>query len=171
MTQPTWVFEPCDPDSELSPAGYVWPHAVRGRKPAGRLVMGYGYTPPQAQSDAEQKAREYDAREVLGERGEVVAPPEPAYPTLTIAGYGTVPVMPWSAGLSILDQHGCYGVRVHYIGSGEHTVATCIHRTTIDNYNACLAAIATLEGQTPDELLAMVARDWTSMIIEVYTAS
>ena len=75
MTTPLpWNYEPCSPEGATDPQGNEWPHAVRGRKPAGRVVYGYGYTPPAAQQDAEQKARQYDAREVLGERGEIVNP-------------------------------------------------------------------------------------------------
>ena len=69
-----WIFEPCSPEGALRPTGQEWPHAVRGRKPEGRYVIGYGDTPPQAQSEAEQRAREYDAYEVIGERGEIIAP-------------------------------------------------------------------------------------------------
>ena len=75
MTQPLpWIFEPCSPEGATDPAGNPWPHAVRGRKPAGRLIHGYGYTEPTAYRDAEQKAQQYDAREMIGQRGEVVAP-------------------------------------------------------------------------------------------------
>ena len=78
MTHP-WLYEPCDPEGATDPQGSPWPHAVRGRKPAGRVVYGYGTTEPAAYDDAVGKARRYDAREVLGERGEIVAPtmPEP----------------------------------------------------------------------------------------------
>jgi hypothetical protein len=68
-----WVFEPCENEGPIcDPAGQPWQHAVRGRKPAGRLVTGYGHTAPAADHDARQKAQQYDAREVLGERGEVI---------------------------------------------------------------------------------------------------
>jgi hypothetical protein len=75
---PPWVFEPCSPEDATDPAGQPWQHAVRGRKPAGRLVTGYGHTPPAADADAREKAQQYDAREVLGQRGEIVAPTMPA---------------------------------------------------------------------------------------------
>lgn len=68
-----WNFEPCENEGPIrDPKGTPWQHAVRGRKPAGRLVMGYGHTEPAAHQDARDKAHQYDARETLGERGEVM---------------------------------------------------------------------------------------------------
>ena len=67
-----WRFEECENEVPVcDPAGQPWRHAVRGRKPAGRLVMGYGHHPDDAERDATHKAHQQDAREVLGERGEV----------------------------------------------------------------------------------------------------
>jgi len=81
MTQPLpWMLEPCDPEGATDPQGNVWPHAVRGRKPAGRLVIGYGYSEPQAWHEAEQKAAQHDAREMIGERGETINPAMMGYP-------------------------------------------------------------------------------------------
>jgi hypothetical protein len=74
MTPLPWIFEPCSPEDVTDPAGQPWQHAVRGRKPAGRVVTGYGHTPPAADADARTKATQYAAREVIGERGEVKAP-------------------------------------------------------------------------------------------------
>jgi hypothetical protein len=70
MNRP-WRFEPCDPEGERTPLGDVWPHAVRGVKPGGRRVMGYGYSEGAAQESAEEAARYADARETIGERGEI----------------------------------------------------------------------------------------------------
>ncbi len=67
-----WVFEPCSPEDECDPAGLPWQHAVRGRKPQRPVVMGYGHHPADAERDAVHKAHQQDAREMLGERGEVV---------------------------------------------------------------------------------------------------
>ena len=69
--QHPWVFEPCSPEDVCDPAGLPWAHAVRGRKPARPVVIGYGHTPNAADADARNKATQYDAREMLGERGEV----------------------------------------------------------------------------------------------------
>ena len=69
-----WIFEPCSPEDTTDPAGQPWQHAVRGRKPAGRLVTGYGHNLSDADHDARTKATQYDARELLGERGEVKVP-------------------------------------------------------------------------------------------------
>ncbi len=71
-TQYPWNFEPCSPEDECDPTGKPWAHAVRGRKPARPVVMGYGPTPTAADADARTKATQQDAREVLGQRGEVV---------------------------------------------------------------------------------------------------
>ncbi len=67
-----WRFEPTDPEDALDPVGLPWAHAVRGRKPQRPAVMGYGDTPEYAENDAVRKAHQQDAREVLGERGEVI---------------------------------------------------------------------------------------------------
>lgn len=72
MTQLPWVFEPCDPEDACDPVGQPWPHAVRGRKPAWPMVMGYGHSEIAADTDARRKAQQQDAREVLGERGEAI---------------------------------------------------------------------------------------------------
>lgn len=58
------------------PAGLPWQHAVRGRRPLRPVVTGYGHTAPAADADARTKASQADAREVLGERGEVKASAE-----------------------------------------------------------------------------------------------
>lgn len=50
-----------------------------------------------------------------------------------------------SANLTRLANEG-YGVRVRYLGWQSHVVATSRCRTARENYNACLAAIAALEG-------------------------
>ncbi len=67
-----WQFEPCDPEGKCDLSGIPWQHAVRGRKPQRPPVMGYGHHPDDAERDATHKAHQQDAREVLGERGEVV---------------------------------------------------------------------------------------------------
>ncbi len=67
-----WVYEPCDPEDAADIHGIPWGHAVRGARPGGRRVMGYGHTEPQAQYDATRKATEFDARETIGQRGEIV---------------------------------------------------------------------------------------------------
>ena len=72
MTQLPWLFEPCSPEDVCDPAGRPWQHAVRGRKPQRPAVIGYGHHPDDAERDATHKAHQQDAREVLGERGEVV---------------------------------------------------------------------------------------------------
>ena len=70
-----WVFEECENEGPICDhTGQPWRHAVRGRKPAGRLVIGYGHTLPAADQDAREKATRYDAREVTGERGESITP-------------------------------------------------------------------------------------------------
>jgi len=66
-----WMFEPCSPEGATDPLEREWPHAVKGAKPGGRSVVGYGYTEPQAYDAARDAAERYDAREVMGERGEV----------------------------------------------------------------------------------------------------
>ena len=72
MTQTLpWMFEPCDPEGARDQTGTPWAHAVRGRRPAHAAVVGYGHTEPAADVDARQKASQADAREVLGQRGEV----------------------------------------------------------------------------------------------------
>ena len=74
-TQLPWVFEECENEGPIRDlAGLPWAHAVRGRKPARPVVMGYGHTPNAADADARTKATQYDAREMLGERGEVIQP-------------------------------------------------------------------------------------------------
>ena len=71
--QHPWNFEPCENEGPIcDPAGLPWAHAVRGRKPQRPAVMGYGHTPNAADADARTKATQYDAREMLGERGELV---------------------------------------------------------------------------------------------------
>lgn len=73
MIEYAWRFEPCENEGPIcDPQGSPWAHAVRGRKPARPMVMGYGHTPATADEDARRKAQEQDAREVLGQRGEVV---------------------------------------------------------------------------------------------------
>ena len=68
-----WVFEECENEGPvLDPLKQPWKHAVRGRKPQRPVVTGYGHTPNAADADARTKASQNDAREVLGERGEVV---------------------------------------------------------------------------------------------------
>ena len=68
-----WNFEPCDPEGAQDARGRYYPHAVRGRREGGRLVHGYGHTPPEADHDARDKAQQFDAHEMLGERGEAIA--------------------------------------------------------------------------------------------------
>lgn len=108
MTQPLpWIFEPCENEGPVcDDKGTPWAHAVRGRKPQRAVVVGYGHTEKVADTDARQKAQQSDAREVLGQRGEVVTaieitPREIAewfsLPRRYIDGYGTITVMPWSA--------------------------------------------------------------------------
>lgn len=72
MNEP-WLFEPTDPEGICDPAGLPWAHAVRGRKPQRPTVMGYGHCPDDAERDATHKAHQQDAREMIGERGEVKA--------------------------------------------------------------------------------------------------
>ncbi len=67
-----WRFEPCSPEDVCDPTNTPWAHAVRGRKPARPAVVGYGHSISDADFDARAKASQQDAREVLGERGEVV---------------------------------------------------------------------------------------------------
>ena len=72
-TQLPWNFEPCENEGPIcDPKGTPWAHAVRGRKLQRPVVTGYGHTPKAADADARTKASQNDAREVLGERGEVV---------------------------------------------------------------------------------------------------
>ena len=71
MPELPWIFEECSPEDVCDPTGQPWAHAVRGRKPQRPVVMGYGHTPNAADADARTKATQYDAREMLGERGEV----------------------------------------------------------------------------------------------------
>ena len=75
-TQLPWAFEPCSPEDATDPAGTPWAHAVRGRKPQRPTIMGYGHTPSAADADARTKATQHDAREVLGQRGEVTVTSE-----------------------------------------------------------------------------------------------
>ena len=67
-----WIYEPCSPEDVCDPTGQPWAHAVRGRKPQRPSVIGYGHTPDEAEDHAVHEAHHQDAREVLGERGEVV---------------------------------------------------------------------------------------------------
>lgn len=63
------------------------------------------------------------------------------------------------------------GVRVTFIGHGHHRVATCAHKTTLDNLTACLAAISTLEGYPTEELILVdIAERPEDITIETYTA-
>lgn len=63
------------------------------------------------------------------------------------------------------------GVRVTFVGHGHHRVATCIHRTAVENLTACLAAIATLEGYPTEEMiLAAITECPENITIETYTA-
>ncbi len=71
-TELPWRFEECSPEDVCDPTNTPWTHAVRGRKPARPAVVGYGHTMPDADFDARAKASQQDAREVLGERGEIV---------------------------------------------------------------------------------------------------
>ena len=74
-SQLPWQFEPCENEGPIcDPVGQPWQHAVRGRKTAGRLVIGYGHTPTAADYSARQKAAQHDAHEMLGERGEIIQP-------------------------------------------------------------------------------------------------
>lgn len=73
MTQFPWIFEPCENEGPIRDTkGVPWAHAVRGRKAARPSVIGYGHNPDDAERDAVHKAHQQDAREVLGQRGEVV---------------------------------------------------------------------------------------------------
>lgn len=61
------------------------------------------------------------------------------------------------------------GVRVHYVGHGDHTVSTCVYRTTDENKRACYAAIAALEGITYEDVLQALARNHAHIIsVETY---
>jgi hypothetical protein len=105
-TQLPWQFEACSPEDATDPAGQPWQHAVRGRKPAGRVVTGYGHTPPAADADARTKATQYDAREVLGERGEVKVPTMPPVKAAALAffkRYGVSETMLLDAGWRVED--------------------------------------------------------------------
>ncbi len=66
---PRWVYEPCDPESQLDDRNMPYPHAARGVRPAARgqqaRVTGYGHSEDGALREAKRKALEYDAREVL----------------------------------------------------------------------------------------------------------
>ena len=74
MTVYKWLFEPGGPEDACDTYGQPWAHAVRGRKPQRPVVYGYGHHPDDAERDAVHKAHQQDAREVLGERGETIAP-------------------------------------------------------------------------------------------------
>ena len=67
---PAWRFEPCDPEGQKPPAtAQPWEFAVRGVRPAktGQVrITGYGQSEPAAESDAQRRARTYDAQETLG---------------------------------------------------------------------------------------------------------
>jgi hypothetical protein len=56
----------------------------------------------------------------------------------------------------ILTQYvtGVYGVRVTFVGHGNHALSTCAHRTTADNLLACLKALAALEGYADEAEMA-----------------
>lgn len=71
-TRLPWNFEPCENEGERDDKGTLYPHAVRGRREEGRMVTGYGHTAPAADTDARRAAQQFDAHEVLGERGEVI---------------------------------------------------------------------------------------------------
>lgn len=63
-----WIFEPCENEGPVcAPDGTPWAHAVRGRKPARPMVIGYGQSERDADHDAHTKAQQADAREVLGQ--------------------------------------------------------------------------------------------------------
>lgn len=76
MNQP-WIYEPCDPGDARDRMGRPYPHAVRGQRPVGRQVMGYGQTEPQAYEDAVKHAGLFDAQETIGQRGEMTYPGMP----------------------------------------------------------------------------------------------
>ena len=91
-----WLFEPCSPEDVCDPAGLPWAHAVRGRKPARPVITGYGHTPGAADADARTKATQYDAREMLGERGEVTVTSD------NLGGFAITPEM-WEACRRFID--------------------------------------------------------------------
>lgn len=66
------------------------------------------------------------------------------------------------------------GVRVHYVAHGDHTVATCVYKTTEENKRACFEAIAALEGVTYNQLMSIIAHDETIrdyLKVEIYHAN
>ena len=67
-------------------------------------------------------------------------------------------------------EKGCYGVRVHYIGHGDHIVSTCAYRTTEENKRACFSAIAILEAMTVEALQQTIEREWATVKVELYRA-
>ncbi len=73
-TEYPWIFEPTSPEDVCDPTGQPWEHACRGRKPQRPAVIGYGHTSGAAEDEARNNAQIQDAREVLGERGEVITP-------------------------------------------------------------------------------------------------
>lgn len=91
-----WLFEPCSPEDARDPKGTPWAHAVRGRKPQRPTVLGYGHSEIDADTDARRKAQQQDAREVLGERGEVVTAFE------TMGGFALTPEA-WEACQRVFD--------------------------------------------------------------------
>lgn len=103
MTTPLpWIFEECENEGPVKDSkGVPWQHAVRGRKPARPMVMGYGHSLDAADTDARKKAQQQDARELVGERGEVktavdIAPREIDFVTerrRVIQEYGTSVLM------------------------------------------------------------------------------
>ena len=75
---PDWLFEPCENEGDARDrTGRPYPHAVRGQKPGGRVVHGYGHTEPQAHEDAVKHAKLFDAQETIGQRGEMTYPGMP----------------------------------------------------------------------------------------------
>lgn len=70
--------------------------------------------------------------------------------------------------LSKEQREGCYGVRLTYRGHASNRVMTCVYRSTRANLEACITALAALEGVTHDEMRAMLERDADCVTLETY---
>lgn len=70
------------------------------------------------------------------------------------------------------DQPG--GIRITYTGHIRNVVQTSVYQTTRENYEACLRAIAALEGVSYENLIALLnheASAFGSMLkVETYHA-
>ena len=66
------------------------------------------------------------------------------------------------------QRDGYYGVRLTYKGFQSHQVQTSAHRSTRANLEACIAALAALEGVTPENMRLILERDAENVTVDTY---